>query len=419
VARSVVAARAIRLARLARLARPARPARVAGWSASTRRSLLGTGWEAPALLLLSVALLSAGIVMVYSASSIMAQTQGLPDYYFVVRQASGGAMALVLLGLCSQVDYRRLRIWAWPVLIGVLLLLLVTVLPGTTAIAPRINGARRWIGYGMLQIQPAELAKLAVVIWTAMLVVKKQDRLASLSRGLLPFLLVWTLLAGLILLQPNLSSAMLVMLLGSLVVFAGGARIGHFILLFLVGLPLLWNRVEAAAYRMKRIAAFLDPSQDPAGISYQINQSLIAVGSGGLLGRGFGRGLQKFGYLPEPHNDFLFSIIGEELGFVGVLVLACLFALFALVGYRIAKQAPDLFGFLLAIGLTNLVVVQGFLHMAVDMALLPTTGMTLPFMSYGRSSLLVCAAAVGVLMNIARTAGRTEAAERAGAGRGA
>ncbi len=384
--------------------RAGRSGKPAAWH--TARSPLTRGWEAPALLLLTLALLSAGVVMVYSASAVMAQARGLPDYFFVIRQALGDAMALVLLVLCAQVDYRRLRLWAWPLMIAVLFLLVLTIMPGTHAIAPRINGARRWLGYGPVQIQPAELAKLAVVVWTAMLAVKKQDRLPSLSRGLAPFLLVWGVLAGLILLQPNLSSAMLVLLMGALVVFAGGARIGHFILLAVVGLPLLWNRVEAAAYRMKRIAAFLDPSQDPAGVSYQINQSLIAVGSGGFMGRGFGRGLQKFGYLPEPHNDFLFSIVGEELGFVGVLALAVLFALFALVGYRIAKQAPDLFGSILAIGLTNLIVVQGFLHMAVDMALLPTTGMTLPFMSYGRSSLLVCAAAVGILMNIARAGER-------------
>jgi cell division protein FtsW len=312
------------------------------------------------------------------------------------------------------VDYRRLRLWAWPALIAVIVLLVVTVMPGTHAIAPRINGARRWIGYGPLQLQPAELAKLAVVVWTAMMAVKKQDRLTSLSRGLAPFLVVWGLVAILILLQPNLSSALLVLLMGSLVVFAGGARIGHFIALAMVGGPLLWNRVESVAYRMKRITAFFNPSQDPAGISYQINQSLIAIGSGGFMGRGFGRGLQKFGYLPEPHNDFLFSIIGEELGFLGVVVLVLLFSLFALVGYRIAKQAPDLFGFILAVGLTNLIAVQGFLHMAVDMALLPTTGMTLPFMSYGRSSLLVCAAAVGVLMNIARAGSKAAAGTGAG-----
>lgn len=389
---------------MARSAAAGRAPASASW-AGTGVTRLGTGWEGPALLLLTVSLLSAGLVMVYSASSMMAQARGLPDYYFVVRQTVAAALGMLVLALAAQVDYRRYRILAWPLLVAVIILLIVTVIPGTTAIAPRINGGRRWIGYGAANVQPAELAKLAVIVWTAMLAVKKQDKLPSLSRGLVPFLLVWCLVAGLILLQPNLSSAMLVILMGALVVFAGGARIGHFILLALIGLPLLWNRVEAAAYRMKRIAAFLDPSQDPAGISYQINQSLIAVGSGGLVGRGFGRGLQKFGYLPEPHNDFLFAMIGEELGFVGVLVLVVVFVLFALVGYRTAKLAPDLFGFLLALGLTNLIVVQGLLHMAVDMALLPTTGMTLPFMSYGGSSLLVSMAAVGVLINIARAGG--------------
>ena len=388
---------------MARSAAAAVRAPAASWGGGAAR--LGTGWEAPVLLLLTVSLLSAGLVMVYSASSMMAQARGLPDYYFVVRQTVAAAVSMLVLAVTAQVDYRRYRILAWPMLLAVVVLLVITVMPGTTAIAPRINGGRRWIGYGAANIQPAELAKLAVIVWTAMLAVKKQDRLPSLSRGLFPFLLVWCFISGLILLQPNLSSAMLVILMGALVVFAGGARIGHFILLTLIGLPLLWNRVEAAAYRMKRIAAFLDPSQDPAGISYQINQSLIAVGSGGLMGRGFGRGLQKFGYLPEPHNDFLFSIVGEELGFIGVVVLVAVFVLFALVGYRIAKLAPDLFGFLLAVGLTNLIVVQGLLHMAVDMALLPTTGMTLPFMSYGGSSLLVSMAAVGVLMNIARAGG--------------
>ncbi|MBX6362747.1 MAG: putative lipid II flippase FtsW [Gemmatimonadetes bacterium] len=367
-------------------------------------SRIGTGWEAAALLLLTFALLCFGMVMVYSASAIMATSKGLPDYYFVVRQALGAALGFVLLVAAALLDYRRLRLWAWPILFATLAMLLVTILPGTEALAPRVNGARRWIGLGPLHVQPGEWAKFAVVVWTAMLAVKKQDRLPSLTRGLLPFLTIWGVVALLILLQPNLSSAMLVVLMGALVVFAGGARIGHFILLAVVGLPVLWTQVQGAAYRMKRVAAFLDPSNDATGISYQINQSLIAVGSGGLFGRGFGRGLQKFGYLPEPHNDFLFAMIGEELGFVALVALVLLYGAFALVGYRIAKQAPDLFGFLLAVGLTNLIAVQGFLHMAVDMALVPTTGVTLPFMSYGPSSVLVCMAAVGTLMSIARAA---------------
>ena len=363
---------------------------------------LSTGWEAPALLLLTVALLSFGLVSVYSASAVMAQSKGVADYHFLVRQMSAAAVGLVALAIAAQVDYRRLRIMAWPILMVAIALLVIVILPGTEAIAPRLNGARRWLNFGPAQIQPSEVAKLALIIWTAALAVKKQDKLASLSRGLLPFLAIWGLVLLLIFMEPNLSAACLVLLLSALVAFAGGARIGHFILLALIGLPVLWAQVDSVAYRMKRIAAFLDPSHDPAGVSYQINQAMIAIGSGGLWGRGFGHGLQKFGYLPEPHNDFILAMIGEEWGFVGVLAIIAAFAAFALIGYRIARHAEDMFGFLLAVGLTNLIVVQGLLHIAVNMAVVPTTGFTLPFVSYGGSSVLICLTAVGILVSVAR-----------------
>jgi cell division protein FtsW len=368
------------------------------------RSRLGTGWEAPALLLLTVALLSFGLVSVYSASAVMAQSKGVADYYFLVRQMSAAVVGLVALAIAAQVDYRRLRLLAWPVLLFAIALLVVVILPGTESIAPRLNGARLWLNLGPTQIQPSEVAKLALIIWTAALAVKKQEKLSSLSRGLLPFLAVWTIVLLLIFLEPNLSAACLVLLLAALVAFAGGARIGHFILLGLIGLPLLWAQVESVGYRIKRIAAFLDPSHDPAGVSYQINQAMIAIGSGGVWGRGFGHGLQKFGYLPEPHNDFILAMIGEEWGFIGVIAIIAAFTAFALIGYRIARQAEDLFGFLLAVGLTNLVVVQALLHIAVNMAVVPTTGFTLPlpFVSYGGSSVLICLTAVGILVSIAR-----------------
>jgi cell division protein FtsW len=360
------------------------------------------GWEAPALLLATMLLLSFGLVSVYSASAVKAQAEGLADYHFVARQAIGGAGGLVLLALMANIDYRRLRLLAWPLLCATTLLLVLTVLPATQSIAPMVNGARRWLYFGSVGIQPSEFAKLAVIIWTCALAVKKQDRLHSLSRGLLPFLLVWAAVAGLIVLQPNFSAAALILLLAALVVFTAGARIGHFILLAFVALPLLWWNVDGVAYRMRRITAFLDPAHDPAGMSYQINQALIALGSGSVFGRGFGRSQQKFGFLPEPHNDFILAMIGEEWGFVGVLTIVLLFALLLLVGYRVARNAPDLFGLLLAVGLTNLICLQALLHAAVNTALIPTTGVTLPFVSYGRSSLLVCLMAVGVLINIAR-----------------
>jgi cell division protein FtsW len=378
------------------------------WTGPGTAARIATGWEPAVLLLLTTVLLGIGIVSVYSASAVMAQSRGLPDYHFVVRQATGAAAGFALLVLMAFIDYRRLRRLAWPILFVMLATLVVLIIPGAEDVARVRNGAGRWLSIGSFAIQPSEFAKLALIIWTAALAVKKQDRLSSLSRGLLPFLLVWGAVSALIFLQPSMSAAMLVVLLSALVIFAAGARIGHFILLAIVGIPLLWSQVAAAAYRMRRMIAFFDPQQDPAGISYQINQALIAIGSGGIAGLGFGRGMQKFGYLPEPHNDFLFAMIGEEWGFIGALVIISLYAAFALVGFRIAKQAPDLFGFLLAVGMTSLIVVQAMLHIMVNLALIPTTGVTLPFLSYGRSSLFVCLIGVGILISVARRAAEAQ-----------
>lgn len=374
------------------------------------------GWEGGALFVVSLLLLSFGLVTLYSASAVMAQTAGLPDYFFVIRQAGGSAVGLLILAGVARVDYRWWRQAAGPMVLLAIFFLVLTVLPWTEGIAPRINGARRWLMIGPVAVQPSEYAKVALIIWTAALAVKKQERLPSLSRGLLPFLIGWGVVIGLIMLQPSLSAAILIGLLSALVVFAGGARIGHFILLGVVGLPLLWGQIDAFAYRMRRLVSFLDPTHDPAGMSYQINQALIALGSGGIAGLGFGRGGQKFGFLPELHNDFIFAVIGEEWGFLGTTGVVVLFTAFGMIGFRIAKIAPDLFGSLLAIGLTSLVVVQGLLHMAVNLALIPTTGMTLPFFSYGRSSLLVCMAAVGGLMSIARAGDRSSGFELGGGG---
>lgn len=378
------------------------------WSGAPA-SRLGTGWEPAVLLVLTAMLLGIGIVSVYSASAVMAQSHGLPDYHFVVRQAMGAAVGFMLLLVMAFLDYRRLRILAWPILIVLLLTLLAMIIPGMYEVATVRNGAGRWLRLGPIAVQPSEFAKLVLIIWTAALAVKKQDRLSSLSRGLLPFLVIWGAVSLLIFIQPSMSAALLVVLLSALVVYAAGARIGHFILIAGVLIPVLWLQVGAAAYRMRRFLAYFDPTTDPAGMSYQINQALIAVGSGGVLGRGFGHGVQKFGYLPEPHNDFLFAMIGEEWGFLGALVVISLFAAFALVGFRIARYAPDLFGFLLAVGVTSLIAVQAMLHIAVNLALIPTTGITLPLLSYGRSSLLVCLIGVGILINIGRRA--AEAAE--------
>jgi len=371
-------------------------------------SRLGSGREGGGVLLLTTVLVSVGLVMVYSASAVMAQSQGLAPHYFLLRQMSGAVVGLGVLIAAAQLDYRRLRVLAWPILAVAAVMLVLTVLPGTESFAPRSNGARRWLLLGPVGVQPSEVAKLALLIWTAAIVVKKQGQLRSLSEGLLPLLLVWCAMTGLVLIQPDLSTAALTFLLVALVAYAGGARPGHFIALGVLALPFVWSQVTRVAYRMERLSAFLDPQADVADLGYQINQSLIALGSGGVLGRGFGRGQQKFGFLPEPHNDFIIAMIGEEWGFLGVAGITVFFIAFALIGYRIARGATDLFGFLLAVGMTNFIVVQAFLHTAVNLAVVPPTGITLPFISYGRSSLITCLAAAGILMSVARISERRD-----------
>ena len=385
--------------------KPARPraGTPAASAATESKRYTLDGWEAGALMFIVLVTLSFGLLELYSASALLAQEEGLPSHYFALNQLIGVGPGLLVLFALSRIDYHRLQVVAWPLLVIVLAMLVIVVMPGTEAIAPRVNGARRWLRIG-IGIQPSEIAKLALIVWTAAMAVKKQERLHSLRKGLLPFLVVWLVVTIPILLQPNFSTALLVLLLAALVLFAGGARIGHFILLGLVALPLLWRQLTAADYRVRRILAFLDPMADPDGISYQIHQSLIAVGSGGITGVGFGGSRQKFGFLPEPHNDFLFAMVAEEWGFIGVGFTLLLFLSFALVAYRITRAAPDLFGYLLGLGMTNLIVVSALLHMGVSLALLPATGVNLPFMSYGRSGLLVAFAAVGVILSVERAA---------------
>jgi len=361
-------------------------------------------WEARALVLLTLVAFSFGLLEMYSASAFMARAEGLPGHHFALKQLIAATLGVTVAAVLSRIDYRRFRLWAWPMLVGICVLLVIVIMPGTEAIAPRLNGARRWLNLGIMTVQPSELAKIAVMVWTAALAVKKADRLHSLSKGLLPFLMVWLPVALLVLLEPNMSAALLIVLLAALVLFAGGARIGHFIFFGLLAVPVLWHQIAGAGYRMRRIAAFLDPTGDPDGSSYQIYQSLIAIGSGGLGGLGFGESRQKFGFLPYPHNDFLFSMIAEEWGLAGIVFVVALFSAFLVVGYRIAARAPDRFGYLVAVGMTNMIAVSAFLHMGVALSLLPTTGVALPFMSYGGSALLGYFAAVGILLSVARAA---------------
>lgn len=356
---------------------------------------------ASGLIALTLLLVGFGLLSVYSASSFTAQSEGLPDSYYLVQQTARALVGMAALLAASFVDYRVYRHLAWPALAATIALLIIVVLPGTEAIAPRINGARRWLMPGVT-VQPSELAKIAIVIWTAALVVKKQDRLRSLRHGLLPFLVVIGPVCLLILLEPHLSGALLVGALAFIVLFAGGGRLGHFLFLGMLGLPVLWDQVVNTGYRMNRMMAFLKPGMGADDIGYQLNQSLIAIGSGGLFGVGFGQSRQKLLYLPEPQNDFVFAIIAEEWGLVGSVILIGLFLVWAIIGMRIAGSAPDLFGRLLAVGLTAMVAVGAFAHIGVTLGVLPTTGVNLPFISAGGTGLVLALGVTGILVNIAK-----------------
>ncbi len=371
---------------------------------------LGRGWEPAVLMAATLVLLSFGLVNLYSASAFLAQRQSLPDTFYVLRQTMGAAGGLALLVVCARIPYIWWRTLAWPALIACWVGLVLLILPWTTGIAPEINGARRWLNLG-ISLQPSEFAKLAVILWTAHMAVKKQEHFRSLSRGLLPFLVVWMVLLAPILAQPDLSTAFLVGMLGALTVFAAGGRIGHFLLLGLIMAPVAISQL-AFGFRQDRLAAFREAGEHVSGAGYQVHQSLIALGSGGVTGVGFGEGRQKFGFLPEPHNDFIFAMIGEEWGLLGVLLLVTLYLTLVVVAFRIARRARDLFGQLLAVGVANLIALHAVLHMAVGLGVIPATGLSLPLVSYGRSNLLVTLAAIGILISVARAHGSDDAPRR-------
>ena len=364
--------------------------------ASSRPSVTGR-----ALLGVTLSLVAFGLLSVYSASSYVAQVQGLEDSYYLFQQVSRAGVGLVILAVASVVNYRFYQGLAWPLLGLTVLLLIPMLLPGTEAIAPRVNGARRWLDIGVT-LQPSELAKISVVLWTAAVAVKKQDRLHSFRYGLLPFLLVVGLVCLLVLLEPHFSATVMIAAVAATVLFTAGARFGHFAMLGAATLPVLWMQVMGSGYRMARVTAFMNPDSTAAAGGYQLKQSLMAVGSGGLFGVGFGRSSLKMSYLPEPQNDFIFSIIAEEWGFVGAAAVILLFLAWALLGLRIARAAPDLYGRLVAVGITALVAFAAFGHIGVALGLLPTTGINLPFISAGGTNLILMLGMTGILLNVSK-----------------
>lgn len=343
-----------------------------------------------------IVLVGLGLTAVFSASAAFARDQGGSLNLFLVKQAVAALVGLVLMWILMHIDYRHLaRPAILYTLVGAALLLLVVVL-----FSPELNNTRRWLFVGGISIQPAELAKLAVVLFVAYQIQAKQDR--DSRELIVPCSVLLGMVAALILLQPDLGTTVLLCTATVTMLFIAGVEWRFFAGGLVALLPALWFLVYSVPYRRQRLLAFLDPDLEPLRSGYQARQSLIAIGSGGVLGRGLGESLQKLYFLPHPHSDFVYSIVGEELGLVGAIGVLALFGVLAWRGLLTGLKAPDVFGRYLAWGLTGVVVIQALIHISVALALMPTKGIPLPFISYGGSSLVVSLAACGVVLNISQ-----------------
>ncbi len=343
-------------------------------------------------------LVCSSIVMVYSASALIAFERFDQPYLFVTRQAMWAALGVALLGLAMRIDYRSYRNANFILgLLGLVAVMLLAVL-----FRAPVNGTRRWLGIGGLGVQPSELAKLACVLFTALVLERQRHRIHEAWHALLPIGLVAGILVSLIMLQPDFGTSVSLLGIIALMVFAAGLPYKHLAVVTLAALPVLYLVMMSAPYRVQRIMAFLCPACDPQGAGFQLTQSLIAVGTGGITGKGLMAGVQKLFYIPEPHTDFIYAVISEELGLIGASSVLICFAVIAWRGLRISMRAEDTFGSFVALGLTVMIAVQAFVNMSVVLGLLPTKGIPLPLVSSGGSSLLVNLVGMGVLLNISQ-----------------
>ena len=346
----------------------------------------------PVLMLVGI-----GIVMVYSASSAMALNRFNADCYFLKKQAVFALAGIVALVVLRHIPYRFFKPGAYIILLAAVVLLVAIKIPGLGYAA---GGAERWIRIGGLSFQPSEFARFAMIIYLAYSLSKKQEKIDDISIGFIPHVLVLLLLTCLILAQPDFGSVMILCTLTWIMMFAGGVKITHLLTGLIVVVPFAIYIMQSADYRVKRILSFIDPWKHSSDTGYQVVHSLMAFGSGGIFGAGIGQGYQKLFYLPEPHTDFIFSVIGEELGLVGVLVILGLYAIIIWRGFMISQRSKDLFGAFIALGLTVALGLQVVINMGVTMGMLPPKGLALPFLSYGGTSLLMNMACIGILMNI-------------------
>lgn len=350
------------------------------------------------LFLATLALICASVVMVYSASALVALERFQQPYLFVTRQLMWACVGIAVLSIVMRIDYRTYKndklVWAG---LGVVALMLVAVL-----FSRPINGTRRWFGVGGFGIQPSELAKLAAIFFTALVLERRRHRINEISYSLVPIGLIVGGIVGLILLQPDFGTAVSVLAVVGVMIFAAGFSYRYLAGGLLLALPALYVILMQADYRRRRLLTFMDPWADPLGDGFQIIQSLIAVGTGGVFGKGLMSGVQKLFYLPEPFTDFIFAVISEETGLLGASMVVLAFCVIAWRGLRTALRAPDSFGAYLALGITMMLVLQAFVNISVVLGLVPTKGIPLPLVSNGGSSMLINLLAVGVLLNISQ-----------------
>ncbi len=355
----------------------------------------------PLLLAVVLALIAFGLVMVYSASAIFAQEKLGDSFHFLKRQATAAAIGLVALVTAMRIGYRKMARLAYPILVLTIVLLVAVLIPG---IGTSVGGAKRWIRFPGVSIQPAEIAKVAWVIYLSYSLAKKREQVKRFSIGFVPHLGLAAVLVGLCMLEPDFGSSVALIFLLFVLLFASGAKLSYLVGMVLLALPMAYLAVSTSPYRMKRITAFLDPWANRQGSGYQVAESLMSIGSGGLTGLGLGDGRQKLFFLPEAHTDFIFAIIGEELGLAGVAFLILLYSILIWRGIRAALRASEPFGTSLGLGLTSLIAFQAIVNMCVAMGMVPTKGLTLPFISYGGCSLIVLMGAAGLLLSISATA---------------
>lgn len=347
-------------------------------------------------------LLSLGTIMVFSSGAPHAYNYMHGDtYHFLKKQMMYVPLGLLAMFITMNIDYRKLGKWSPVFLVSSLALLVLVCIPG---IGTELNGARRWFVFGGFNLQPSEIAKLSIILFFSHSLSKRKEELKFFFKGLVPYLIIIGLHALLLLLQPHLSATVIIGMVSSIILFCAGAKIKHFVLMGVPAVAGVAVLVATSDYRLARVTSFLNPWNDPQGGGWQVVQSLYAIGSGGLFGRGLGKSLQKFLYIPEPYNDFILAVLAEELGFIGVATVLLLFLIFIWRGVKVAMNAPDAFGSMVAIGITSLVAVQVIINVAVVTSSMPVTGMPLPFFSYGGTSLMFLMSGIGVLLNISKYA---------------